>query len=383
MSKPTLFEMKEKIATLAAERNAISEWLVAKLADPTAPMAEIKEKQAKHDEYEVRLNLLKAQHDEMESAQRASVAMQSGKSPDMDEKTVKIQAKAAFYRAALANKVEGKSFEALGGIPALDPTLGHGSRLLPTNMSNELVVEPTVENPMREVVRVSSITGLEEPKLLFDLEGAFDSVTDKETAREIEMEGDLVAYGRFKVKPKARVSDTIIHGSPLNIVTEIENALRSGLAANEMMRMFARNPDPAYAHMSFYSQKNALKAVTGETKQAAIASALADLPIAFRRNARIVMNAVDWFEMWRDNLNKSGTFFGDRPLELFGKPVILVDDAVDPVVGDFSYARINYDISTTYDTDKNVDTGMYSFVLTAWYDIQLRLRSAFRIAKTV
>ena len=100
----------------------------------------------------------------------------------------------------------------------------------------------------------------------------------------------------------------------------------------------------------------------------------------FRRNARIVMNAIDWYDMWGGNLNQAGMYFEDRPLSLFGKQVVLVDDATDPVVGDFSYARINYDIGTIYDTDKDVDKGVYKFVLTAWYDIRLRLASAFRIA---
>jgi HK97 family phage major capsid protein len=68
-------------------------------------------------------------------------------------------------------------------------------------------------------------------------------------------------------------------------------------------------------------------------------------------------------------------------MTLFGKPVVLVDDAALPVIGDFSYVRINYDIGTTYDTDKDVDAGIYKFVLTAWYDIKLRLSSAFRIAE--
>jgi hypothetical protein len=95
------------------------------------------------------------------------------------------------------------------------------------------------------------------------------------------------------------------------------------------------------------------------------------------------MSAKDWYDLWSPNLNQAGTFFEDRPLTLFGKTVVLVDDATDPVIGDFSYARINYDIGTTYDTDKDVDAGVYKFVLTAWYDIRLRLSSAFRIAQAV
>ncbi|HDE7505254.1 TPA: phage major capsid protein, partial [Staphylococcus aureus] len=64
----------------------------------------------------------------------------------------------------------------------------------------------------------------------------------------------------------------------------------------------------------------------------------------------------------------------------FGKPVVFTDAAVKPIVGDFNYFGINYD-GTTYDTDKDVKKGEYLFVLTAWYDQQRTLDSAFRIAK--
>ena len=95
------------------------------------------------------------------------------------------------------------------------------------------------------------------------------------------------------------------------------------------------------------------------------------------------MSATDWYEMWKDNLNQSGTFHEARPLSLFGKPVVLVDYATDPVVGDFNYCRINYDTNAIFDSDKDVGVGVYMFVLTAWYDIKLRLKSVFRIAKVV
>ena len=375
----TLYELRENMATLGAQIEADANWIAEKAAKPETPMKDIEEKEAHRNELQKRFDILKGQCDALEEAQRASVQLQA---TDTDpKKAVKI-AKGELYRKILqGQELSAKDFQHLGGIPELDADLGYGSKLLPSNMSNELITEPMVENPMRAVVRVSNITGLEEPKLLFDLDGAYDSVTDKDTAKEVKQEGDLVVYGRNKIKVAAKVSDTIIHGSPLNISGEIDNALRSGLAANEMTRMFAAAPAAGYAQMSFYSTVNAVKAVTGDTKQKAIAAALADLPIAYRRNARIVMSAVDWFEMWGANLNQSGMFYEERPLQLFGKPVVLVDDAADPVVGDFQYARINYDIATTYDTDKDVKSGVYSFVLTAWYDIKLRMKAAFRIAK--
>ena len=380
MTKITLFELQEKLATLSAAIQADAEWLVAKAADPNVPMEDITAKEQHRAELESRKATLAKQAEMLEAQQRESV-----KTKDVSPEQTIIKAKADFYRAVLNGNVADakKAYTALGAIPASDADLGYGDRLLPTNMSNELIVEPVVENPMRAIVRLSNITGLEEPKLSFDLDDAYNDVTDKQTANEIAMEGDTVIYSRHKVKVRAKVSDTVIHGTNTNLVTEIENALRSGLAANEMSRMFAASPASGYEAMSFYSTANNITAVNGATKQKAIAAALADLPIAFRRNAKIVLSATDWFDMWGDNLNQSGMFFENRPLILFGKEVILVDDAVYPVVGDFSYARINYDIGATYDTDKDVDSGIYKFVLTAWYDIKLRLKSAFRLAKVV
>lgn len=379
----TLFEMKEKLFALQNERKGIADWIAEKAADPNTSMEEINAKKAKMEELTSRIEILQKSHDEAEAEQRTAMAMQKGSGAGMTEKDVRIKAKANAYRA-LAGGDKGeisKAYSALGGIPALDADLGNGSKLLPTNMQNELIVEPVEENPMRSIMRVSNIRGLEEPKLIFDLDGAYDDITDKQTANEVELEGDTVAYGRHKVKVRAKISDTIVHGTDLNLVGEIESALRSGLATNELNRMFATNPANDYAGMSFYSSANNVKAVTGATKQAAIAKALADLPMTFRRNATIVMSATDWYDMWGTNLNQAGMFFEDRPLMLFGRKVVLVDDATEPVVGDFGYSRINYDIDTIMDVDKDVDAGIYKYVLTAWYDIKLRLKSAFRIAR--
>lgn len=377
----TLFEMKEKQFELQNELSTIKEYILEKSADPTFPIEDLDKKKAKAEELKKRIDVFGESIKEEEEAQRKALIGKSGTGTGMTEAQAKLKAKADFYRAAFMGSDKQKAYEGLGAIPADNADLGHGDRLLPTNLSNEIIVEPMVENPMREIISMSNATGLEEPKLSFELDGVFDDVTDKETAKEIKMDGDTVTYGRHKVKVKAKISDTIVHGTDLALVNEVENALRSGLAVNEMARMFAKSPGDGYKEMSFYSTENAVKAVEGATKREAIAKALADLPIAFRQNARIVMSATDWFDMWGDNLNHSGTFYEDRPLSLFGKPVVLVDEATDPIVGNFSYARINYDIGAIYDTDKNVDTGMYLFVLTAWYDIKLRLKSAFRIAK--
>ena len=56
--------------------------------------------------------------------------------------------------------------------------------------------------------------------------------------------------------------------------------------------------------------------------------------------------------------------------------------AVIPIVGDFKYAKQNYDPGAILDSDKDIDAGMFKFVLTAWGDHQIKLKSAFRLATT-
>jgi len=380
MAKTTLFELKEKMATMQAAIAADAEWISEKAADPNIPMEEINEKKSHRDELVQRYELLKKEHDEMEEAQRAQVAMKAGSGGGMSEEAVKVKAKADFYRAALTGGDVRKAYEGLGGIPAASADLGYGDNLLPKNVSNELITEPVEENSLRKIEPVSQITGLEEPVLMFDIEDAdLADVTDKETAREIEMTGGTVSYGRFKTKITATVKDTVLHGTDTNLVTTVENALRSGLAVKEKINAFRTVSDTTHDHMSFYL--NDIKKVKGENLIQAIINAWADLPEAFATNATCVMRKSDYYAAIQTLANGSESLWGKKPEDVIGIPVEFNDRAVTPIVGDFSYARQNYDIGTIYESDKDAKKGEYYFVLTAWGDHRIRLKSAFRLAE--
>ena len=385
----TLFELKEKMATLKAAILADANWLAEKAADPNTEMKDIEEKQAHRDDLQKRYDTVKAEHDRMEAEQRAELAVQDGVGAGMTAEKALITAKAAFYRAALTGGDTKKAYEGLGGIPAATADLGHGENLLPKNVSNELLTEPVEENSLREIEPVSNISGLEEPKLMFSIEDAdLADVTDQETAREIEMEGDTVSYGRFKTKIVATVKDTVLHGTDTDLVGAIEAALRSGLAIKEKMRAFAPATgagayDAAHKHMSFYQADDgvtAIKTVTGTDLIAAIINAWADLPEAFAANARCVMRKQDYYAAIRILANQNSTLWGKKPEDVIGIPVTFNDRAAIPVIGDFRYSKQNYDIGTIYETDKDAKKGEYYFVLTTWGDHQIRLKSAFRLA---
>lgn len=395
MANVSLFDLKEKLFSFDTEIKTINEWLAEKAADPTVPMSDIKAKQDSLADLTERRSILQKQHDNLEEQQRNAVALQKGSGNGMTEKDVLLKNKAAFYRAvALGDKSRiekafdslssgtEKGYAGLGAIPANSADLGSGSHLLPTNLSREIITEPYDENSLRGVEQTSMIAGLEEPRVEFEIDEdeLLEDVIDAETAKEIEVSSDVVTYGRYKTKLRIKIADTVVYGSDTNIVDEVENALRSAMARKEKLRAFARSADDDHKHMSFYMV--GIKGITGANIVSAIIAAIGDLPDIFRANAKVVMRAVDWFSYVQTMVNGADTLYGKKPEDVIGVPVIFNDRAVIPIVGDFKYAKQNYDPGAILDSDKDIDAGMFKFVLTAWGDHQIKLKSAFRLATT-
>ena len=392
-----LFELKEKMATLKAAILADANWLAEKAADPAVSKEDLDAKKAHRDELQARYDMLKAEHDRLEEEQRLAVAAKAVADGTVTAEQNMVEAKGAFYRDALTGNVK-KTYEGLGAIPANTADLGYGEHLLPKTVSNELLLEPEETNPLREVARVTNITGYEEPKLGFTIEDSdIGDVADTATANEIAMTGDSVVYGRLKMKVVATVKDTVLHGTNTNLVEAIESRLRSALAMREKRFAFqsatsiynSGTPDSVHRHMSFYDYTSytsasvltyAITAKEGATMYAAIVAALSDLADEFAANATVVMKKSDYYAMIQTLTNDSETLFGSKPASILGVPVVFCEKATIPVVGDFRYYGINYDVDAIYETDKDGKKGEYYFIFTAWGDQQIRLKSAFRLA---
>ena len=83
----------------------------------------------------------------------------------------------------------------------------------------------------------------------------------------------------------------------------------------------------------------------------------------------------------QDLANGNATLYMAPPEQILGVPVEFCDLAEIPVVGDYKYSHFNYDLKMLFDRDKNVKTGLESFVLTAWIDHKIKMKSAFRLAE--
>lgn len=370
----TLYEMKQNLSTVGQQLEKVEKQLGERAVDPNATTEEIQTIQKTRDDLKARFDIIKEQHDGMEAEQKKKFQEdESFNTLSTEEKQRK--AKAEFIRASLLNRTLSNEAKQLIAIPSDDAS--GGDNFLPTTLANELVHEPFARNPLREVANVTAIKGLELPKISYQIDDD-DFITDKETAKELKLKGDTVSFGRNKFKVKASISDTVLHGSDVDLVGYVDNALRSGLANKERRDAFAETPDATLKHMSFYSGD--VKTVKGDSLFKAIKNAIADLHEDYRENAQIVMSYADYMDILESLANGNATFYNAPPEQVLGKPVTFSDSAVKPVVGDFSYFGINYD-GMTYDSDKDVDSGNYLFVLTAWYDQQRSLNSAFRVVE--
>ena len=327
---------------------------------------------------------------EMDEEANRQLQMQNKKNVQgMSEKDRVTALKANVIRGMIKKESVADDLKALGGSYFLNAlstasTGQGGASILPKTTASEAITEPKEINKLRNFVRISHESNLEIPKLTFSIaDDAF--IEDEATAKELKVNGSTVAFGRFKSKVFCDVSETMLLGSDINLVSEVDAGLDSAIQTKERKQLFGTNLPEAEKHMSFYekvSSNYTIPAVTGETKYLAIKKAIADLHEDYRENAKIIMSYADYLDIVEALANGNATLFMAQPEQILGKPVIFVDAATIPIVGDLSYLQINYHPETISDSDKNVKTGINTFALTAWYDIQFRLRSAFRLAVT-
>lgn len=320
----------------------------------------------------------------------AAARLKAQKEPEgMTEMDKTIKNKAEVIRNAMNGNKDAvtEAIKAMGGIYKLNAlstngTSGNGGEnMIPKTTSPDIITEPAYENDLRSHILITNESNLEVPRLLFTCDDD-GFVLDEETAKEVKAKSDIVAFGRKKSKLKVNVSETVLLGSDANLVATVDSGLE-GAAAYKEVKMLFNTADDADKYMSFYekeAKKYTIKEVSATSKYLAIKKAIADLPKMYRKNAKIIMTSVDYLDMIEALANGNATLYGAQPEQILGKPVIFMDEAEIPIVGDLRYLQINYSPDTLYDRDKDVDTGMEKFVLTNWYDIQFRLRSAFRLA---
>lgn len=262
----------------------------------------------------------------------------------------------------------------------LDTTSG-GGYFLPKTVSTEIITEPMVKNPLRDHSTMTGISNLEIPRLSFSTDDD-EFIEDGEVAKEIKASGANVAFTRNKFKGLVDISESVLRSSVVDLTSFVNNGLASALATKEKKVAFAVSPaKEAEKHMSFYETTVGIKVMQGSTMLSAIRKAIADLDDMFLENAKVCMRRADYLDIVESLANGNATLYTAPPESILGVPVFFCSNAVKPIIGDFSYSHFNYEPDILFESDKNVKTGVNSFVITAWFDHQIKLASAFRIAE--
>lgn len=257
----------------------------------------------------------------------------------------------------------------------------NGAWALPTNVSTDFISAPLAPNPLVDAAAHSAIVNLEIPRIDITFGTAFNGIADGDTAKEITLKGSDVKFGRVKSKVFVGLSETVLAGTNLALTQFVYSRLQDGLLKLEANRAFATTPATGEEHMSLYNAANAIKKITGEDQYSAIIAAIADFEDEYADNLSIFMSRKDWFTIQTKLANGNNSFYSQTPEQVFGIPVHLTAKAVKPVIGDFSQYHVNYDPTTAqFEQDKDIKTGIVSFVATTWVDAQVKLAAAFRIA---
>ncbi|WPC19427.1 phage major capsid protein [Pediococcus inopinatus] len=380
----SLFELKKNVADIGDELSNKKEQLNKATADPKVPIETVRDLNKDVDSIEERLSIVTKQYKEADAAQEEKLRVQAKKQAHVDFTKADPKEKVTDATAELIRStMEGKAApaavrEALGDD---DATKTGGQSFLPKTVSNDIIAEPFDTNKLRDLEQVTQITNLELPRVAFTIDDD-DFVEDQAEGKELVEKGDTVTFGRNKTKIKAAMSETVLLGTNTALVQYTENALQSGLASKEKKVAFAATPKAGEEHMSFYDATEVkIPSVSGSTLFDAITNAVGDLNDAYQDSAQIVMRRQDYTKMIKELSNGSATLYQAQPEEVLGKPVTFIDAATTPIVGDFSYSQLNYDIaSTQYEQWKDFDKGINYFQITAYFDHQIKLASAFRLA---
>ena len=380
-----IYELRQETYNAGQALKDIEDALAKAATDPDPKALEdIKALNQKKDGAALRYNTLKERYDKAKEAQSDEIKNKLAEAKDKqvempaDPKQRLIKAEAAWIRKTV--RPDNANFQEKWN--SVKQELKDDDASKGGNVSNQLISEPFATNPLRQMETISTVTNLILPRIAFDVADD-DFIKDGEIAKEMDLKTDKVTFGRNEMKVRAGISDTVLLGSDAGLVEYVNNALSSALQLKERKLQLGTSNPAGLEHMSFYDTTTVkIKSVSGKDLFHAIRKAIADLDDAFQDNAQVLMTRSDYYDMLDSLANNSATLYQAQPESVLGVPVKFTSAATTPVVGDFSFAQLNYEInSSLYEQYKDYQKGMNYFQLTAWFDHQIKLASAFRLAK--
>src|SRR5690606_3791164 len=145
--RQTLYDLKLSMQTIGQQYKKSEEEYVATLTDTTSTSEQIQAAQKLKDELKMRFDGIKEQHDAMEAEVKAKIGSEDNIKNIADPEEQIVKAKAELIKATIRNQPIPTDVKQILG----DRNNTGGEKLLPTTMSDQLLMEPLVKNPLREI----------------------------------------------------------------------------------------------------------------------------------------------------------------------------------------------------------------------------------------
>ena len=117
---PTLYELKQNMATIGQQVAKIDKDLTAKAIDPQATREDITALKDQKDDIQARFDVIKAQHDQLEAEQKAKFEQRKDITAGIeDPKQKNVAVKAEFIRAAVQGRAVSEDVKALIALNSL------------------------------------------------------------------------------------------------------------------------------------------------------------------------------------------------------------------------------------------------------------------------
>lgn len=382
-----LYQMRGAVQNLGEVAKADNEKYQEVLLNPKATSEEISEKQKIAADSKQRYEGMREQYNEAKKAEDEAAAADAEdpkkkKATDTPaEKDVNAFAERLRGVIKSGQSIDLNGFKQAAGVSVNGedgPVVG--DNFLPITLSNEVISEPDMPNPLRGVISTSSMVNLRIPALDVEFGDAFKTIGEGSEANEAEVSGKQITFGRFESKVRIGFTDTLVAGTSLALLQYAQQKLANGASMLELARAFASTPVVGEEHMSLYDASNGIKHIAGDDLFTAILDALADLSDADVDQAAVFMKRADYNKIIKVLANGSATLYAAQPESVIGVPVYFTSYAVKPVVGNFAMYHQNYDPQgSLIEQYRKPETGVTYAQYTLWYDAAIKRPSAFRI----
>lgn len=371
----TFYQLENNFFKVGKEFEDASATLTDMASSPAFDGTAITKQQAKVAELKLRYDIVK---DSYETAKAASDVENSAKTAKRDDAVPEVTRLSAQAVRDVFNHVQLDPSK-IQNVLATGNTTG-GENTLPVNRVGDFLTEPVDLAPDFEISKKTFVTNLEIPTVSATADG-IDFIADTDAAQSVNATAGLIQFSRHKVKLNVKFAESVMKMSDLKLVNWSNEQLKVAFGKLLATKGYAKTPKVGEEYLSYYTCN--IPEVEYTNLIEGIQDATDELHVAYQAKCDAIVNKKAYRAAKRALSLTSNEYNGLTPEEVLGVRKVYWSAFVDTaIIGDFEeYSHYNFDTAQTFETGKDIETGISMFVYTTYFDHKVTVPTAFRILK--